>query len=115
MSEIWKWANLAVAFGMELVAVGALAVWGWKTGGTLPVQLTLAIGPALAAMVLWGLFAAPHAAHSNAFLAVVTKVAVLGGAAVALWAVRYHTAAVLFALVVVANLLIIKLGRLDPA
>lgn len=115
MREIWKWANLAVAFVMELVALAALALWGAKTGDTLPVRLALATGVPVAAMVMWGLFAAPHAAHSNQVVAAATKVVVFGGAALALWAAQYRTAAVVFLLVVAANLLMIRWGRPNPA
>ncbi|WP_067696925.1 YrdB family protein [Nocardia jejuensis] len=114
MQEIWKWANLTLAFGMELVALGALAVWGWKTGDGTPTKLALAVGVPVVAAVAWGLFAAPHASFGNPVLAIVTKVVVFGGAALALWAVNYRAAAVVFVVVVVTNLLAIKLGHLSP-
>lgn len=113
MSEIWKWANLMVAFVMELVALGALGTWGWKTGSTTPMQTTLAIGTPLLAAVVWGLFAAPNATFPNPVLMIATKLIVFGGAALGLWAVHYRTAAVVFAVVLVANLLIVELGRLN--
>ncbi len=114
MAEVWKWTNLTLAFVMELVALAALSLWGWKTGGAVPVKLALAIGtPALAAVV-WGAFAAPNATWHHPVLAILTKVVVFGGAAAGLWALRYHTAAVVFVAIVVVNLLIIRFGHMTP-
>ncbi|WP_433712882.1 YrdB family protein [Nocardia sp. CA-084685] len=112
MHEVWKWANLTLAFGMELVALGALGLWGWKTATATPVKLVLAVGVPLLAALAWGLFAAPHATFDNPLLAVVTKVVVFGSAAVGLWAVSYRAVAVVFVAVLVANLLAIRFGHL---
>ncbi|WP_328407979.1 YrdB family protein [Nocardia sp. NBC_00403] len=114
MQEVWKWANLTLAFVMELVALVALAVWGWKAANAIPVKLVLAVGAPLLAAVAWGLFAAPNATLDNPLLAVVTKVVVFGSAAVGLWAVSYRAAAVVFVAVLVANLLAIRLGHITP-
>ncbi|MFE9323700.1 YrdB family protein [Nocardia sp. NPDC052278] len=113
MQEVWKWANLTLAFGMELVALGALGLWGWKTATVTPVKLVSAVGVPLLAALAWGVFAAPHATFDNPLLAVVTKVVVFGSAAVGLWAVSYRAAAVVFVAVLVANLLAIRLGHLN--
>lgn len=112
MLEVWKWANLALAFVIELVALAALALWGWKTDSATPVKLVLAIGAPLLAALAWGLFAAPDAAFDRPLLAVVTKVVVFGSAAVGLWALSYRAAAVVFVAVLVANLLAIRLGHM---
>ncbi|MEU7769166.1 DUF2568 domain-containing protein [Nocardia sp. NPDC049190] len=112
MSEIWKWANLTLAFAIELVALAALALWGWKTADETPVKVVLAAGILLLAAVAWGLVAAPNATFDHPLLAVATKVMVFGCAAVGLWAVHYRVAAVVFVAVLVANLLVITLGHL---
>jgi hypothetical protein len=112
MSEIWKWANLALAFAMELVALGVLGWWGWRTGSSTALRLLLAIGLPVVAIVLWSQFAAPNAAHSTTVRAVATKVLVLGGSALALWTLGQRIAAVGFVVVVVANLAIIRVGDL---
>ncbi|MEV6428461.1 YrdB family protein [Nocardia sp. NPDC051463] len=112
MLEVWKWANLTLAFVMELAALAALALWGWKTGNVIAVKLVLAVGAPVLAALAWGLFASPNATFDHSLLAVVTKVLVFGGAAVGLWAVSYRAAAVVFVTVLVANLLAIRLGHL---
>lgn len=113
LSTIWQDFNLAVAFGAELVAVGALAYWGYRTGHGRVAKLAWAVGAAVAAMVLWGLFAAPHASVSIPAAAVLTKIAVFGGAALGLWRLGHRTAAVVFPVLVVVNLLVIHLGHLS--
>ncbi|MBB5912543.1 hypothetical protein BJY24_001410 [Nocardia transvalensis] len=114
MQEVWKWANLTLAFVMELAAFAALALWGWKAADTTPVKLLLAVGAPVLAVSAWGLFAAPNGTFDQPLLAVVTKVVVFGGAAAGLWAVNYRAAAVVFVAVLVTNLLAIRLGHLTP-
>jgi len=87
MAQAWNWTWLTVAFLAEIAALAALAAWGWSTGGTTPTRLLLAVGvPALAAL-LWGLFAAPQAVVDAPAVALLVKVAVFGGAALALLAI----------------------------
>ncbi len=113
MSELWKWGNLTLAFVMELVALAALGLWGWKVSDSMPLKIALAVGIPLAAAVAWGLFAAPQAAIHSAAMGLVVKIVVFGGAALGLWAVHYRTAAIVFVVVLVSNLLAIKLGHLS--
>jgi hypothetical protein len=87
MEQTWNWAWLTVAFLAELGALAALAAWGWSAGGSTAVRLLLAVGIPAAAAVLWGLFAAPQAVVHAVAVAVLVKVAVFGGAALALLAV----------------------------
>lgn len=54
--------TLTVRFLLELGALAALAVWGWRVGDGV-LRVLLAVGaPALAAVV-WGALVAPKAAH----------------------------------------------------
>src|SRR4051794_7210308 len=54
---------LAVRFGLELCAFGALAVWGWQVAGAPAAQLALSIAAPAAAIVVWGAFVAPRARY----------------------------------------------------
>ncbi|HVV19782.1 MAG TPA: YrdB family protein [Pseudonocardiaceae bacterium] len=110
----WRLGNLGLAFLLELGAVAALGYWGLRTGGTLPTKLALGIAVPGAAVVLWGLFAAPHATYAAPALAVATKVLVFGAAALALWQLDHRVLAVALPAVVVANLATINLGHLAP-
>ncbi|MVU83504.1 DUF2568 domain-containing protein [Nocardia sp. ET3-3] len=109
----WTAVNLTLAFVFELVAVAALAYWAARTGRGRVAKVLLGVGTAVAAMTVWGLFAAPQASFSIPAAAVATKVAVFGGAAVGLWRLGHRTAAVAFPVLVVANLAAIHLGHLS--
>ncbi|WP_116450755.1 DUF2568 domain-containing protein [Blastococcus litoris] len=86
MAQAWNWTWLTVAFLAELAALVALGVWGWSAGGPTAVRLLLAVGVPAVAAVLWGVFAAPRSVVHVPALAVVVKVAVFGGAGLALLA-----------------------------
>jgi hypothetical protein len=111
---VWKWGNLLVAFLVELVALGIFAWWGWETGGTTAVRLLLAIGLPAVTAVLWGLFAAPTARRGTPVVRTVVKVLVFGLAGAALWSLGHPVAAVVFVVLVAANLLIIHVQKLSP-
>ncbi|AYF73442.1 DUF2568 domain-containing protein [Nocardia yunnanensis] len=113
IATAWSAANLTLAFVLELIAVGALAYWGVRTGRGRIARVLLGVGLAVAAMTLWGLFAAPQATYSIPVAAVATKVALFGGASLGLWQLGHRTAAVAFPLLVVANLAVIHLGHLS--
>jgi hypothetical protein len=92
---------LTLAFLSEVGALVALGAWGWSAGSGAGRWL-LAAGLPLVAALLWGGYAAPRARFSVPAAAVVVKVAVLGGAVVALadlghpwWAAVLAAAAVL--------------------
>jgi hypothetical protein len=112
MHEIWRLGNFGLAFAVELAGLGIFAWWGWRTGGSTPVRLLLAIGLPVLAMAVWGLFAAPTADYGSPVVTAVVKVAFFGLAGLALWSLDHWTLAVIFVLVVAANLLAIRLGHL---
>lgn len=103
-----KPVNLAVKFLLELAAFAALAYWGATTGPGVWAVL-LAVAAPLAAVIVWGLFAAPRArrrlprpARAPLELAVF-RLAVPGLAAVGLAAAGAVTLAVIFGVVVIVN------------
>jgi hypothetical protein len=98
---------LTLAFLSELAALVAIGAWGWSVGSGAGRWL-LAAGLPLAAALLWGLYAAPRARFHVPAAAVAVKVAVLGGAVVALAALGHPVEAALLA---AAALLGATLGR----
>lgn len=102
--EIWRGANLLIAFLMELVAFGAIGFEGASHGGGPVSRVLYGVLAALAAMLIWGLFAAPQATFDVPALAVLTKLLVFGGAALALHRSGHPRAAVIYPLIVLANL-----------
>lgn len=104
--------NEAAAFILELLALGALAWWGFRTGGSTLASVALGIGIPVAAAVVWGLFAAPRATVKLPVAGIViVKVVVFGGAALSLAAIDQPGLAIAFAALVAVNLLLETIDR----
>ncbi|MFJ2089712.1 YrdB family protein [Streptomyces sp. NPDC087901] len=100
----WWAANETLAFLVELVALACLFRWGFTLGDGLAVQLLLGTGVLAVAIALWGTFAAPRARIRLPLAGVLAvKAVVLGGGAYGLYEVGHPAAAVVMAVVVVAN------------
>jgi hypothetical protein len=96
-------ANLLVRFGIELAALAGLGWWGWNTGNTQIMKLSLAAGLPLAAATLWAMFASPGSSNQVPNLVHVgTQILVLGSAAIVLYQMR-HSLALSFSAVAIAN------------
>ncbi|WP_344262700.1 YrdB family protein [Actinomadura napierensis] len=96
--------NEGLAFLLEIAALAALAWWGFTTGGNMIVHIVLGIGTPAAAMVLWGMFAAPRARFKVALpFVLLVKAVVFGAGALALYGVDHTALAVAFAIVAVLN------------
>jgi hypothetical protein len=96
--------NLGLRFLLELGGVAALAYWGWRTGDTLPFRLVLAIGVPLALVIAWTLIVAPGADNPLPQTArMLVGTALLLVAAGALVAAGQPQLAVIFALLIVVN------------
>jgi Protein of unknown function (DUF2568) len=105
-------ANEGLAFLLEIIALVALAWWGFHTGdGPVP-SVLLGVGAPLLAAVVWGLFASPRARVRLPFVGVLAvKVVVYAVATAALDAVGHPVAAVVFAVVAAANTLLVTADR----
>ncbi|WP_405405123.1 YrdB family protein [Streptomyces sp. NBC_01104] len=112
----WRAANEALAFLVELAALACLFGWGFSLGDGLALQLLLGAAVLAVAITLWGLFAAPRARIRLPVAGVLAvKTVVLGGAALALYGVGHPVAAVVMAVVVVANTGLLETFRRRPA
>jgi hypothetical protein len=100
------WTNAALALGLELAALGVLAVGGWRLGGDSALRVVLAVALPLVAAVLWGAFAAPHAAVDSTVGRLAVQAGVFGGAAAVLAAAVGPRWGAGFLALVVANLLL---------
>lgn len=103
-------ANDVVAFFVEVAAVVVLAVWGYSLGTSTGTRVLLAIAIPAVAAALWACFAAPRAVFRVPAAAVAVKVLVLGGAALASFAILPVGWAAAFAVVVVVNTLLTWFG-----
>ncbi|MEU1347279.1 YrdB family protein [Streptomyces sp. NPDC005795] len=112
----WWAANEVLAFLVELVALACLFGWGFTLGDGLALQLLLGAGVLAVAIALWALFAAPRARFPLPLAGVlVVKAVVLGGGALALYAVGHPVAATIMAVVVVVNTGLAETFRHRPA
>ena len=101
---ILRWANLTVAFMLELWALGALGYWGFQTGNGLLMKLLLGIGAPLIAAVAWGLFVAPKASIPvPSPVRLLIELAVFGAAAAGLWQRDHATMAIALLVILVVN------------
>jgi len=110
IGQAFHWANLTVAFLLELCALAALGYWGFRTASGPAAKAALGIGAPLLAAVLWGLFAAPRAPVSIPLASGGgVQLLVFGSAAAALYATGRHALALTFAVLVVANVVLVSL------
>jgi uncharacterized membrane protein len=109
IGQAFYWVNLAFAFLLELCALVALGYWGVRTGSGLVTKTALGIGALLVAVVLWGLFAAPRAPVSVPLVGLGVKLIVFGSAVAALYTTGHRGLAIAFAVLVVANSLLVRL------
>jgi hypothetical protein len=104
-------ANLALKFLLELAAFAALAWWG-ATVGSGVVSVLVAVAAPLAAVVLWGLFAAPRASRRLSLRSrVPLELGILVLAALALGAVAGALAGLLLGALVALNAVLLTAFR----
>jgi hypothetical protein len=109
IGQVFHWANLALAFLLELCALAALGYWGVRVGGGPVTKVALGLGAPLLAAILWGLFAAPRAPVSVPLVGLGVKLLVFGSAALALYATGHRILAIAFAVLVVVNSVLVRL------
>ncbi len=102
--------NDFVALMIEILVFALLVMAGWQADASTLVRIVLAIGLPVIAAVVWGLFAAPRARVKSAALQLVTKVVVLGAGVVAGFLVLPLVWAVIVAVVVVVNTVLMYVG-----
>jgi Protein of unknown function (DUF2568) len=109
IGQVFHWANLALAFLLELCALAALGYWGVRVSGGPVTKVALGLGAPLLAAILWGLFAAPRAPVSVPLVGLGVKLLVFGSAALALYATGHRVLAIAFAVLVVVNSVLVRL------
>lgn len=104
MLSLLKTANLALSFGLELVMLGALAIWGIVTGDTTLSRWVLGLGSPVLAAVIWGIWLAPRSdLRLEVPWLVMAQLVIFAVAAVALYIAGYPRFAISFALLVALN------------
>jgi len=106
--QAFHWANLTVAFLLELCALVVLGFWGVRTGSGPVTKTALGIGAPLAA-VLWGLFAPPRAPVSVPSARFAVELLVFGAAALALYTTGHRALGAAFVVLVIVNSILVRL------
>ncbi len=111
-----KYANLALAFLLELCALAALAYWGFNTGSGTLIHVILGIGAPLIAAVLWGMFVAPRAAKPvSPPTRLALRLLVFGSAALGLAVAGQPTLAGIFASLTMVNMILVRVWKQEHA
>lgn len=96
--------NLAITFFLELAMLIALGYWGWHTGDTLLMKITLAISTPSGAAIIWGAFMAPKSKWRLKGIAyLIVKALLFAWAAICLYAAGQPTLAIIFIVIAVIN------------
>jgi hypothetical protein len=104
--------NEALAFLIELAILAGLAWWGATVSAGVGVRVLLAVIAPVAAAVVWGLFAAPHARIRLPVLGVLAvKAAVFGVTALAVYAAGLHVLAIVVGVLAFLNACIAAVDR----
>ena len=102
--KLFKNANLALAFLLELGVLAALIYWGFATGSNILVKIALGIGTPVVAIIVWAVFGAPNSARRLQGLWYwLLRVVFDAVGAVTLYAAGQHTLGVIFALIALLN------------
>lgn len=109
-------ANLVLSFLLELWMLAALGAWGFATGTDLLSRLLLGLGVPLLAAVLWGIFLAPKSTRRLRGLPLeLLKLSIYGLAVAALYAIGQPVLALILALTVILNRILVHLWKQDMA
>lgn len=106
-------------FGLELCAMTALAVWGFRSGDSVLTKAALGIGVPLIAATLWGVFRVPNdpgpaTVAIAGWLRLILEIGILGLSVGSLFALQKNGLAAAFATLIVLDYLlqINRIGRL---
>jgi hypothetical protein len=111
---MYKASMLFALFALEVVAIAALAYWGFTMDTAIWARILFGVGAPAVAVLLWMMFAAPKARVPVSVAAVVAvKVLVYGAATLAIAAAGHIALAVAFLGLVLLVTGLIRLGRLD--
>ncbi|MRR31350.1 DUF2568 domain-containing protein [bacterium] len=96
--------NNGVSFLLELTALAAFGYWGFHTGRSDLMKWVLGIGAPLVMIVFWALFMAPRSSNRlNATAGIIVSSVIFLLAAATLYFSGVHELAVILAVVVVVN------------
>lgn len=104
-----KGVLLAVRFALELGAIAALAYWGFKTGDGAVTKMVLGLGAPAVAIALWALFVSPKARYGGGITRAIFELVVFAAAVAALAAADKTGLAIAFAVIALADGVLVRL------
>lgn len=98
-------------FGLELCAMAALAVWGFRTGDSGLTRAALGIGVPLIAATLWGVFRVPNdpgpaTVAIAGWLRLILEIGILGLSVWSLFGIQKNGLAIAFAVLIILDYLL---------
>lgn len=102
--------NDLIAFLVEVAVIVLLCVAGFTQPSANALKWLLGLGIPIVAIVLWGMFAAPRSTYDVLAIELLVKVLVLGAGVLAGFLVLAPVWAIVFAVVVVINTVLIYVG-----
>lgn len=103
--------NLAVRFLLEVCVLVALAYWGFRTGQSPILKLSLGIGAPVFIAIIWGMFGSPQAQIpvSN-MVRFLLELGIFLLAVIALIHTGRHIVAAIFAMLIVVNQILSRIN-----
>ena len=96
--------NLALRFILEVCALVAFAYWGFQSSQGIVMKFVLGIGTPLLIAIIWSVFGSPHAPiPAKGFQRILLELLIFGLAALALYASGKATLAMIYAITVLLN------------
>lgn len=105
--HLLKISNLGLSFLLELCALFVSGYWGLTLKVDKPLKFMFGLSMSIVLMILWGILCAPSSVYRlSSFKLIALKVLIFGGITLLLVSMDYPKQAVIFAVLVVINLLV---------
>ena len=102
--------NIALRFILEVCALVSLAYWGFQSSQSILMKLALGIGSPLLIAIIWGVFGSPAAPIPvKGFQRLLLEILIFGLATFALYSSGKVTLAIIYAITVILNRILIGL------
>ncbi|MFJ7744644.1 YrdB family protein [Peribacillus sp. NPDC097295] len=100
--------NIALRFILEVCALVFFTYWGFQSSQGILKKLVLGIGSPMLIAIIWGVFGSPAAPiPAQVFLRILLELLIFGLATLALYSSGKPTLAIIYAIIVVINLILL--------
>lgn len=107
-----KSLNIGIRFLWEILALISFGYWGFHAASQTFLKIILGIGTPFLAAAVWGAFGSPKAPYALSGISrLVLEILVFGGATAALFFTGKHTAAGIYGVIALVNLILIHVWK----